>query len=151
MVAIFLLRVVSSRHESIPPLTNSDVMLKCGISTSNFCLLFPRHGYPDSKVHGANMGPTWVLSAPDGPHIGPTNLAIRVITPSTHKLCEEWSLNLATHRNTEHPRDYAILCTLLGFVVVWVSVTCILQGYFTGSRAIIWFSKCNWSNHEEFG
>ena len=22
----------------------------------------------DSKVHGANMGPTWVLSAPDGPH-----------------------------------------------------------------------------------
>ena len=26
---------------------------------------------PDSKVHGANMGPTWVLLAPDGPHIGP--------------------------------------------------------------------------------
>ena len=24
--------------------------------------------YPDSEVHGANMGPTWVLSAPDGPH-----------------------------------------------------------------------------------
>ena len=23
------------------------------------------------------MGPTWVLSAPDGPHVGPTNLAIR--------------------------------------------------------------------------
>ena len=23
---------------------------------------------PDCKVHGANMGPTWVLSAPDGPH-----------------------------------------------------------------------------------
>ena len=34
--------------------------------------------YPDSKVHGANMGPTWVLSAPDGPHVGPMNLAIRV-------------------------------------------------------------------------
>ena len=31
---------------------------------------------PDSKVHGANMGPTWVLSAPDGPHIGPMNPAI---------------------------------------------------------------------------
>ena len=30
--------------------------------------------YPDSKVHGANMGPTWVLSAPDGPHVGPMNL-----------------------------------------------------------------------------
>ena len=32
---------------------------------------------PDSKVHMANMGPTWVLSAPDGPHVGPMNLAIR--------------------------------------------------------------------------
>ena len=31
---------------------------------------------PDYKVHGANMGPTWVLSAPDGPHIGPRNLAL---------------------------------------------------------------------------
>ena len=34
--------------------------------------------YPDSKVHGANMVPTWVLSVPDGPHVGPMNLAIRV-------------------------------------------------------------------------
>ena len=31
---------------------------------------------PDSKVHVANMGPTWVLSDPDGPHVGPMNLAI---------------------------------------------------------------------------
>ena len=29
--------------------------------------------YPDSKVHGANMEPT------DGPHVGPMNLAIRII------------------------------------------------------------------------
>ena len=34
--------------------------------------------YPDSKVYGANMGPTWVLSAPGGPHVGPMNLAICV-------------------------------------------------------------------------
>ena len=27
----------------------------------------PRH-IPNRKVHGANMGPTWALSAPDGPH-----------------------------------------------------------------------------------
>ena len=31
----------------------------------------------DSKVHGANMGPTWVLSAPGGSHVGPMNPAIR--------------------------------------------------------------------------
>ena len=35
--------------------------------------------YLKSKVHGANMGPTWVLSAPDGPQVGPMNLAIRVL------------------------------------------------------------------------
>ena len=32
---------------------------------------------PDSRVHGANMGPTWVLSAPNGPHVGSMNLVIR--------------------------------------------------------------------------
>ena len=36
---------------------------------------------PDSKVHGANMWPTWVLSAPDGPHAGPTNLVIWQFRP----------------------------------------------------------------------
>ena len=33
---------------------------------------------PDSKVHVANMGPSWVLSSQGGPHVGPMNLAIRV-------------------------------------------------------------------------
>ena len=32
---------------------------------------------PDSKVHAADMGPTWILSAPDGTHVGPMNMAIR--------------------------------------------------------------------------
>ena len=36
--------------------------------------------FSDSKVHRANMGSTWVLSAPDGPHDGPMNLAIGVDT-----------------------------------------------------------------------
>ena len=31
---------------------------------------------PDSKVLVAHLGPTWVLSAPGGPHVGPMNLAI---------------------------------------------------------------------------
>ena len=34
------------------------------------------NGNPDSKVHENNMGPTWILSAPDGPHVGPMNHAI---------------------------------------------------------------------------
>ena len=30
-----------------------------------------------SKIHGANMGPTWVLSAPGESHVNPMNFAIR--------------------------------------------------------------------------
>ena len=38
----------------------------------------PLH-FPDSKVHGANMEPTWVLSAPGGPHVCLMSLAIWVV------------------------------------------------------------------------
>ena len=31
---------------------------------------------PDSKIHGANMGPTWGRQNPGGPHVAPMNLAI---------------------------------------------------------------------------
>ena len=31
---------------------------------------------PDSKVHGANMGPIWGRQDPGGPHVGPVNFAI---------------------------------------------------------------------------
>ena len=34
------------------------------------------HGIPDSKVHGANMGPIWGRQDPGGPHVGPMNFAI---------------------------------------------------------------------------
>ena len=46
------------------------------------CVCSSYWGYfdPYSNVHVANMGPTWILSAPCGPHyVGPINLAIRVI------------------------------------------------------------------------
>ena len=54
---------------------------------------------PDSKVHGANMGPTWVLSAPDGPHFGSVDLAIGDILtywclamPPMHANNDAWRL-----------------------------------------------------------
>ena len=34
--------------------------------------------FPDSKVHGANMGPIWGRQDPGGPHVGPMNFAICV-------------------------------------------------------------------------
>ena len=41
-------------------------------NTKHTCYIY----IPDDKIHGANMEPTWVLSAPGGPHIGPMNFAI---------------------------------------------------------------------------
>ena len=32
--------------------------------------------YPDSKVHGANMGPNWGRQDPGGPHVGHMNFVI---------------------------------------------------------------------------
>ena len=33
------------------------------------------------------MGPTWVLSAPDGPHVGSINLTIRVAALDDNSCC----------------------------------------------------------------
>ena len=58
----------------------------------SLCLLQRLHEhkmYPDSKVHGANMGPTWVLLAPNEPHVGPINLAIRVVISNVDRLPAE--------------------------------------------------------------
>ena len=53
--------------------------------------------WPDSNVHGANMGPTRVLSAPDGPHVGHMNLALRVNT----NILKTIGLDIS-HRETQH-------------------------------------------------
>ena len=45
----------------------------------NFGMNWRPISYPDRKVHGANIGPTWVLSVPDGLHVGPMDLAIKVM------------------------------------------------------------------------
>ena len=43
-------------------------------------MLFDHHckrwSLPDSKVHGANMGPIWGRQGPDGPHVSPMNFAV---------------------------------------------------------------------------
>ena len=50
-------------------------------------------GFQDNKIHGTNMGPTWVLSAPDGPHDGPMNLAISVLSGAACE-CDNWKQNM---------------------------------------------------------
>ena len=53
------------------------LLISINFIQKSFLLIMAEKKSPDSKVHGANMGPTWVLSAPGGPHVGPMDLAIR--------------------------------------------------------------------------
>ena len=50
--------------------------------------------FPDRKVHGANMGPTWGPQDPGGPNVGPINLAI-------------WGYTVETQRNSQSNSDGA--------------------------------------------
>ena len=44
---------------------------------SSYCLMYISTS-PDSKFHGANMGPIWGRQDPGGPHVGPMNFVIWV-------------------------------------------------------------------------
>ena len=89
--------------------------------------------YPDSKVHGANMAPTWVLSAPDGPHVGPMNLANRVHIPLEECVCKTkkksiangFSYTLCVHNcYIYHPAVVANLTSInWPFETTWVITT----------------------------
>ena len=73
---------------------------------SKGCPLQRHRPYPNSKVHVASMGPTWVLSARGGTHVGPMNLAIRVGCGS-----------LNAHASLA---DRSLYCVLwVGFQVQW--------------------------------
>ena len=52
---------------------------------------------PDSKVHGANMGPIWGRQDPGGSHVGPINFAI-------------WDDIIEVHFHSAF--SFRILCTL---------------------------------------
>ena len=67
---------------------------------------------PDSKVYGANMGPTWVLSAPDGPHVGPMNLATRESSETSRR--QLWQYHMLCCPIPGHPLD------MLGIWITYV-------------------------------
>ena len=85
--------------------------------------------FPDSKVHGANIGPTWVLSDPDGPHVGPMNLAIKVVLVNKDNIKAPHYLALCVSGNHQWPLDSphkgpvmwkALSCHDVIIIVVWV-------------------------------
>ena len=53
-----------------------------GAEIRNFCW-----ADPDSKVHGANMGPIWGRQDPGGPHVGPMNIAILDVLWNVRTFC----------------------------------------------------------------
>ena len=67
----------------------------------------PAQCIPDSKVHGANMGPTWVPSAPDGPHIGPWTFISGWCRQSCLEYIE-WYGRFTTHGAT--PKQFSWGC-----------------------------------------
>ena len=48
--------------------------------------------YPDSKVHGANMGPIWGRQDPGGHHVGPMDFAIWVVTTPADGMRDIWDI-----------------------------------------------------------
>ena len=119
---------------------------------------------PDSKVHGANMGPTWVLSAPDGPLVGPMNLAIRdvinqplkwririIITRSHHVRgggLTAWTrIQLPAHKNPSlwHV-EYCCVCDDAATVLTWHRIQEIIPSIHDNPKMGL-----NRSNVERFG
>ena len=49
---------------------------------------------PDSKVHGAHMGPTWGRQDPGGPHVGPMNLVIWFMTSEKWRKLYEFKIKI---------------------------------------------------------
>ena len=51
------------------------------------------HIIPNSKVHGANMGLTWGMSAPDGPYVGQMNLLSGIVSRQMAVLASRQPIN----------------------------------------------------------
>ena len=57
----------------------AEVQCICLSSNVRDCIGSVLGQFPDSKNHGANMGPIWGRYNPGGPHVGPINFAIWVV------------------------------------------------------------------------
>ena len=111
---------------------------------------------PDYKVHGTNMGPTWVLSAPDGPHVGPMNLAIRGV----HKLTKQSPRQHLCFNvlNLIYMYSFGIMCTghemiqvcplLLSFHNNWIPLSLECVSTKAGARRWRVLMSGPWTSHK---
>ena len=88
------------------------------------------------------MGPTWVLSAPDGPHVGPMNLAMHRQTLVAYIIV----LRFHVLRPWTHAHVDLLLFTLTREVDVHVGVVDAPEGHartqLPRSNSYIWYIKC---------
>ena len=98
---------------------------------------------PDSKIHGANMGPTWVLSAPDGSHVGPMNLAIS----GKHATCQvkikshttKWHLIYDTPNIYENIQQYIVQRGTDNMQCRYLTIAETSCSLFTGVKPRLWY------------
>ena len=79
------LKIQNDKVRSLKPCSVDDEHngVKSGVEKvpdDDYGRLILKREIQDNKIHGANMGPTWVLSAPGGPYVGHMNLATRDAT-----------------------------------------------------------------------
>ena len=78
--------------------TFSMTMIDCIAATTYLAVDIQSDAIPDSKVYGANMGPTWGRQDPGGPHGGLMNLAIWHYGQLWHNIWmmshEPWGISL---------------------------------------------------------
>ena len=136
-------------------------MFEMCMSTS-FAMSPPSNPYPDSRVHGANMGPTWILSAPDGPHVGPINLAIRVTIAGNIEMgtqhCGYWcpGAKVTSNHSTDFP-NHKVYGAKMGptwvllapsgphvdpmDLAIWVGICCTEPDYSEQPEKLKWFLR----------
>ena len=125
--------------------------------------------HPDSKVYGANIGPTWGRQDPGGPHVGPMNFAIWGKYCPTFDIVASYLpignvyefVRSSGRRCCNFTKPVSVFMTqcisykfvVFAFYLVIIGcdngeVVCILilQGYFTGTVAImqLWWSLWCW-------
>ena len=92
----------------------------------------------DSKAHGANMGPTWVLSAPDGPHVGPMNLAIGDILLCLHSTIVHVWMHVMICVEANFPPASLRICPLPSWACVNMYIENIIKSYLCSQYCACW-------------
>ena len=73
---VIAIEMSKSTYPCDTPDTHSRPVSMCHVSGQKLNMCGRAQKFPDSNVHGANMGPIWDSQDPGGPHVGPMNISI---------------------------------------------------------------------------